>query len=331
MEHEPYNAESSSFSDTSTASRRARWTVPFAIALIGAATFGVGYGLRQQSIVAQMSARQNENSAQMAQMRTQIDTLNSRLSDALSSPERQQQQEQQQQEPARAEEAVPSPQPAKPANSSPRRGNRATGGSKQLNQLRAQLSDQQKQLKDAQDALAQTRSDLETSLSATRDDLNGSIARTHEEVVALAKRGERNYAEFDLVKHSGYQRSGPVSLALRKADTKHQRYDVNLIVDDTQLTKKGVNLYEPIWIHRADDPQPTQIIINKIERDHVHGYVSSPKYRQSELTSVSYSSPPNPAPANSGASANSDGQKTQPAPAAPPAATKPPASAPPIN
>src|SRR5215472_16399192 len=321
MEHEPYNQESSSFSDTSTASGRTRWTVPFAIALIGAATFGVGYGLRQQSIVGQMSARQNENSAQMAQMRTRIDTLNSRLSDALSSLERQQQQQQPQPQAARAEEVVPSPEPAKPANSS-RRGNRATGGSKQLNQLRAQLSDQQKRLKDTQDALAQTRSDLETSLSATRDDLNGSIARTHEEVVALAKRGERNYAEFDLLKHSGYQRSGPVSLALRKADTKHQRYDVNLIVDDTQLTKKGVNLYEPIWIHRADDPQPTQIIINKIERDHVHGYVSSPKYRQSELTSVSYSSP-----ANSGASANSDGQKTQPATAAPPpAATKPPAS-----
>jgi len=331
MEHEPYNEESSSFSDTATASRRARWTVPFAIALIGAATFGVGYGLRQQSIVGQMSARQNENSAQMAQMRTQIDTLNSRLSDALSSLERQQQQQQPQPQAARAEEVVPSPEPAKPANSS-RRGNRATGGSKQLNQLRAQLSDQQKQLKDTQDALAQTRSDLETSLSATRDDLNGSIARTHEEVVALAKRGERNYAEFDLLKHSGYQRSGPVSLALRKADTKHQRYDVNLIVDDTQLTKKGVNLYEPIWIHRADDPQPTQIIINKIERDHVHGYVSSPKYRQSELTNASYSSPANPAPANSGASANSDGQKTQPATVAPPpAATKPPASAPPIN
>jgi hypothetical protein len=30
-------------------------------------------------------------------------------------------------------------------------------------------------------------------LSTTRDDLNGSIARTHEEVVALAKHGERSY------------------------------------------------------------------------------------------------------------------------------------------
>jgi hypothetical protein len=330
MEHEPYNQDNSSISDTSDTSRRARWTVPFAIALIGAAAFGVGYGLRQQSIVGQMSARQNENSAQMAQMRTQMDTLNARLSEALSSLERQQQQQLPQPQSAQAEASAPPPQPARPVNPA-RRGNRATGGGKQLHPRRAQLSDQQKQLKDTQDALAQTRSDLETSLSATRDDLNGSIARTHEEVVALAKRGERNYAEFDLMKHSGYERTGPVSLSLRKADTKHQRFDVNLIVDDTQLTKKGVNLYEPIWIHRADDPQPIQIIINKIERDHVHGYVSSPKYRRSELANVDYSSPANPAPANSGTSVNSDGQKAQPATAPPPAAAKPEAGAPPTN
>src|SRR5262249_22533243 len=130
MEHEPYNEESSSFSDTATASRRARWTVPFAIALIGAATFGVGYGLRQQSIVGQMRAVKTENSAQRAQIRTQIDPLNPRRSAPLSPLGRQQQQHQPQA--ARAEEVVPSPEPAKPANSS-RRGNRATGGSKQLN------------------------------------------------------------------------------------------------------------------------------------------------------------------------------------------------------
>ena len=161
-----------------------------------------------------------------------------------------------------------------------------------MKQLQAQLSDQQKQLKDTREALDKTRSDLETSLSATRDDLNGSIGRTHEEVVALSKRGERNFFEFELVKSKQFERSGPLSLSLRKADTKHQRIDLNLIVDDIQLSKKSVNLYEPIWIHRADDAQPVQVVINKIEKDHVRGYVSAPKYRQSELSNVSYLQPP---------------------------------------
>jgi len=181
--------------------------------------------------------------------------------------------------------------------------------------MQSQLSDQQKQLADTREALDKTRTDLQTTLSATRDDLNGSIARTHEEVIALAKRGERSYFEFDLMKHAGFERSGPLSLSLRKADTKHQRFDLNLIVDDIQLSKKSVNLYEPIWIHRADDPQPVQVIINKIQKDHVHGYVSAPKYRQSELSTVSYSAPANGTPAPTAAPPANQG--SNPAPSAP--------------
>src|SRR5262249_27964353 len=92
MEHQEYKQETPSYSEPPATSRSARWAVPVAIALIGAAAFGVGYGLRQQSIVAQMTSRQNENGAQMAQMRTQIDTLNAKLSDALSSLQQRQQQ-----------------------------------------------------------------------------------------------------------------------------------------------------------------------------------------------------------------------------------------------
>ncbi len=57
-----------------------------------------------------------------------------------------------------------------------------------------------------------------------------------------------------------------------------------MVVDDNQLMKKKINLYEPVWIHRIDDPQPVQIVVNKIGKDTIHGYVSAPKYRNSELT-----------------------------------------------
>ena len=59
-----------------------------------------------------------------------------------------------------------------------------------------------------------------------------------------------------------------------------------MIVDDQQLSKKKINLYEPVWIHRTDDPQPVQIVVNKIDKDRIHGYVSAPKYRNSEITPV---------------------------------------------
>jgi hypothetical protein len=154
---------------------------------------------------------------------------------------------------------------------------------KRLKEIQARMDEQQKQLKDTQDQVVKTRLDLEENLSATRDVLNGSIARTHEEFVALQKRGERKYVEFSLSKSKNFQRSGPLMLSLRKVDIKHNSFDLTMIVDDNELSKTKVNLYEPIWIHRVDDPQPVQVVVNRIDKDHVQGYVSAPKYRNSEL------------------------------------------------
>jgi hypothetical protein len=39
--------------------------------------------------------------------------------------------------------------------------------------------------------------------------------------------------------------------------------------------------------YTPDSPQPVEVVINDISKDHIHGYVSAPKYRQSELASMS--------------------------------------------
>jgi len=149
--------------------------------------------------------------------------------------------------------------------------------------MQSRLDAQQKQRDDATSAINQTRSDLEGNISSTRDELNGSIAKNHEELVALEQRGERNYYEFDLSKSKQFQRTGPISLSLRKSDTKHKHYNLALIVDDNQLEKKNVDLYEPIWLRDSDDPQPLEIVVNKIDKNHIHGYVSEPKYKGADL------------------------------------------------
>jgi hypothetical protein len=64
---------------------------------------------------------------------------------------------------------------------------------------------------------------------------------------------------------------------------------LEMIVDDNQLSKKNVNLYEPIWIHTENDSQPIQIVVNRIEKNVVHGYISAPKYKPSELAATAAS------------------------------------------
>ena len=185
---------------------------------------------------------------------------------------------------------LPSVSPAPPATPAPAKrpaAKRHTTVDKRYAQLQAQLNEQQKQLKETQDAVAKNREDLEGSIHSTKDELNGAIAKTHDELVALEKKGERSYFEFDLNKSKQFQRVGPVTLSLRKADTKRKNYDLAMIVDDNELNKKKVNLYEPIWIHTENDSQPVQVVVNRIGKDMVHGYVSAPKYKPSELAASS--------------------------------------------
>ena len=146
-----------------------------------------------------------------------------------------------------------------------------------------QLADQQKQIATARDDIGKTRDDLQGAITTTHDELSGSIAKTHEEVVALQKLGERNYYEFDLSKDKQFRKVGPLSLSLRKANSKRKSYDMALLVDDDQLQKKNVSLYETVWINLGDRPQPLELVVNKISKDRIQGYLSEPKFKRSEL------------------------------------------------
>ena len=137
-------------------------------------------------------------------------------------------------------------------------------------------------------AIDQTRTDLASTqgdLSNARTELTGSIAKTHDELVSLEKRGERNYFEFDIYKTKEFKHEGPIGIRLGKANVKRGYADLMLIVDDRNLSQKHVNLYQPAMFYQPDSPQPVEIVINDISKDHIHGYVSAPKYRQSELAS----------------------------------------------
>lgn len=148
------------------------------------------------------------------------------------------------------------------------------------------LDEQQKQLASTQADLQKSREDLQGKLDSTRTELSGSIARNHDELVELQKRGERNYYEFDVAKSKQFQRTGPISLSVRKTDAKHKRFDLALLVEDAQIEKKRVNLYEPVLIYLPDRPQPVELVANQITKTQVKGYLSEPKYKKSELATT---------------------------------------------
>src|SRR6266849_1463679 len=254
-----------------------RWLAVAVVALIVAAGLAFGYGYRQQMLSGHMSAQASVANATINEMQGQLNILTAKLNEMSAA----------QQAAAAAAQAKTSSAHPNATGTKAAAGKRSTTESKRLKEIQARIDEQQKQLKDTQDQVAKNRTDLEGNLNSTRDELNGSIAKTHEELVALSKRGERSYFEFDLAKSKQFQRVGPLTLSLRKADTKHKSYDLQMIVDDNTLTKKKVNLYEPIWIHTENDSQPVQVVVNRVEKNLVHGYVSAPKYKPSELAASS--------------------------------------------
>jgi uncharacterized coiled-coil protein SlyX len=250
-----------------------RWVLIAGVALLLVAGLAFGYGYSQQSAVGHLSAQQSAANATIDQLQSQLGAVTTKLNDMVTA----------QQAAAQAAEQA--------AAQKKTTGKHGAPVDKRYKELKAQLDDQGKQLKDTEDLVAKNRTDLETSLSSTKDELNGSIAKTHEELVVLQKRGERNYFEFDLTKSRQFQRFGPLTLSLRRTDAKHMNYDLSMVVDDNRLDKKHVNLYEPIWIHSETGGQPVQIVVNKVGRNTIHGYISAPKYRESELASSTAATP----------------------------------------
>jgi hypothetical protein len=135
-----------------------------------------------------------------------------------------------------------------------------------------------------------TKADLEktkTELQRVIGDLGAQsdlIAHTRGDLDSLRKLGERDYVEFDLRKSNNRQKVGSLQLELKKTDVKHQRYTMNLIVDDRTIEKKDKTLFEPVQFYQIGYRQPTEIVVQQIFKDRVTGYVSSPKVRSAQTT-----------------------------------------------
>jgi transcriptional regulator with PAS, ATPase and Fis domain len=206
---------------------------------------------------------------------------------------------------------APSPDPGKAVSSGARQnapGTRQTAARRRSGED-ARWRQVNSKLAEHENSIQSTRKEL----ADARTELQGGIARTHDEVVVLQKKGERSYYEFDLNKSKRFQRTGLIGISLRKSNEKHQYADLALLVEDRELSKKHVNIYEPVLFYPVETRQPVELVINSIEKNHIHGYISQPKYSQAELAALSANNPaagaPNVKPQDEPSLSSSDGLK----------------------
>jgi len=106
---------------------------------------------------------------------------------------------------------------------------------------------------------------------------SGYVATNGKELAILKRLGERNYVEFTLPKGKNPQKVGNVTLLLKKADPKRNRFTFELMADDKKTEKKDRTVNEPIRFIMARAKQPYEIIVNEVRKDVIVGYLAEPK------------------------------------------------------
>ncbi len=128
--------------------------------------------------------------------------------------------------------------------------------------------------------LAGTKKDLEDTKQAllgTKGELTGAIARTHDELVELAHRSDRDYFEFSLSRKRAQQKVGGVTITLEKTNPKRNQFTVTLLFDDKAHPYKDRTINEPLPFYVSGAQSHLELVVNKLGKDSVAGYLSTPK------------------------------------------------------
>jgi len=148
--------------------------------------------------------------------------------------------------------------------------------------VRTDLDATRNDLKSTRSDLDVTRNDLKSTrdeVANSRRDLGTLIARNSSELADLRRKGERDYFEFDLTKGKQFQRVGDVMLQLKKTDVKKQKYEVVINADDNAMQKKDRMANEPVTFVVGREKLRYELVVNKVDKDRIVGYISSPKER----------------------------------------------------
>jgi len=135
--------------------------------------------------------------------------------------------------------------------------------------------------------LDKTNSDL----SMARSELGTLIAKNHDEIDVLRRMGERDYIEFTIAGKNQPQKVGNVTVELKGVNEKRNRANLVVVLEDKKLEEKNRNINSPMILYPTGSraPQAEELVINKIGKNSISGYLSVPKSGAQPATSASKS------------------------------------------
>jgi hypothetical protein len=135
------------------------------------------------------------------------------------------------------------------------------------------------------DNLAKTAADL----NMARSELGTLIAKNHDEIDVLRRMGERDYIEFTIAGKNQPQKVGNLTVELKGVNEKKNRANLMVVLEDKKVEEKNRNINSPIILYPSGQRQAEELVINKIGKNTISGYVSMPKAGAATATAASAS------------------------------------------
>jgi hypothetical protein len=116
-----------------------------------------------------------------------------------------------------------------------------------------------------------------SDLNMAKSELGTLIARNHDEIDLLRRKGERDYFEFTIVGKNKPQKVGNVTVELKGTNEKKNRVNQIVTVDDKKYEDKNRAANQPMIFYRPGTHQAEELVINKVGKNEISGYLSVPK------------------------------------------------------
>jgi len=161
--------------------------------------------------------------------------------------------------------------------------------SKNLHELKSKIDNLQSELAEnttrnkndianLQEKLSAMQTDLETiksGMQASGSELAQSRASTAEQLGELRKSLRRNTYEFELKGKGSYKTITSIEIRLEGTKPKSYQFSIDITFDGHTIQKSDCYLNEAIYVQTKLTPTPTEIVIDTIDTDLVHGHLST--------------------------------------------------------
>ena len=147
-------------------------------------------------------------------------------------------------------------------------------------------------LKNVDTKVGGVRTDLDSTredLKMARSEMGTLIARNHDEIDQLRRLGERDYVEFTIADKKP-QKVGNITVELRGVNPKRNQYSVVMVVEDKRFEKKNRAVNEPVFFYTTGTHLPEEIVVNKVGKNQISGYVSIPKANSQQASAATSTS-----------------------------------------